>query len=66
MSNIAYVDWSLDIECPKCGETFNIANNDEDGVFASAIFNNNWDSLNGEEIKCIYCYHKFKIDSVEY
>ena len=64
--NTAYVDWSLEIECPSCKQEFNLAYCDDDGVFASAIFNNNWDSLRGDEVQCIYCEHKFKIDSVEY
>jgi len=64
--NTAYVDWSLEIECPKCKEEFNLANMDDDGKYATAIFNNTWKKLHGEEVKCIYCNHEFLIDGVEY
>jgi len=63
---IAYLDWSVDVECPECKEVFDISYNDDDRIVASAIFNNNWEVLKDREVTCEYCEHEFKIDSVEY
>ena len=63
---IAYLDWSVDVECPACKEEFDLTDHDDDRVVASAIFNNNWDALKGYEAICEHCQHEFKIESVEY
>jgi len=63
---IAYLDWSVDVECPKCKECFDISYDDDDRVVASAIFNNNWDALKDHEVICEHCKHEFKIEGVEY
>lgn len=62
----AYLDWSLDVECPKCGETTDLSANDDDAVVSGAIFHNNWDALKGFEVTCENCGHEFKLDEVEY
>ena len=63
---IAYLDWSVDVECPACKEEFNIAKDDDDHVVSSAIFHNNWELLKDYEVTCTGCQHEFKIDSVEW
>lgn len=64
--NTACVEWSLEIKCPYCNTEFDLSDDDSDGVYANAIFNNNWDSLHGNGVSCIECGREFAIDSVEY
>lgn len=59
------LNWNLWVDCPHCGETMNLADVDEDGIYSSPIFNNQWDDLQGEEIKCIECGKVFTIECVE-
>ena len=66
MKNIAYLDWSLGIECPNCTVENNLADNDDDQIVSSAIFHHNWDALKGFEVTCKFCNHEFKLDGVEY
>jgi len=63
---VAYLDWSLSIECPNCHCDNNLADDDDDAVVASAIFHNNWDALKGFERECKFCKHEIKVESVEY
>lgn len=68
MANIAYVDWSLWVECPNCKEDINL--NDErydiDGEISKPIFNNDWSKLIGFEVACPGCDCEFKLDGVEH
>lgn len=62
----AYLNWSLEVDCPKCEETTDLSDADDDGVYGNAIFNNNWDALKGTEATCSKCGHEFKISEVVY
>ena len=64
----AYLDWSLNVECPNCGEEIDLSKSphDDDGCFAGPIFNNNWDHLKNAEVLCTECEHEFEIEQVEY
>jgi ribosomal protein S27E len=62
----ANLSWSMDVECPKCDNYFDLVDNDDDGVVATAIFSNNWDALKEFEVTCPECGHEFEIDGVEY
>ena len=64
----AYLDWSLNVECPECGENVDLAEspNDDDGCFSGPIFSNNWDHLENAEVCCPECAHSFEIDEVVY
>lgn len=63
---IAWLDWSLDIQCPKCEEYTDLADGDDDGVYSSAVFNNNWDAVKGHEVTCKHCKHEFILDEIQY
>lgn len=66
---IAYIDWSLDIECPHCEENVDLVQYESDtgdNSIAGRIFTNQWDKLNGMIIECPYCRKDFTIDKVEY
>ena len=60
----AYLDWSLEVECPACHEEFDLAKDDDDNVVANAIFNNNWEALEGYEAICPECFHEFLLTEV--
>ena len=62
----AYLSWSLDIDCPKCNESIDLSDDDDDNVVSGAIFHNNWDALDGHEVTCKHCAHEFKVKTVEY
>jgi len=57
---------SLDVECPYCGEWFNLFDNDDDNVYQGAIFNNNWGALETDEHHCPKCEAELTIDEVDY
>lgn len=65
---IAYLNWSLDVECPKCGDENDLSRHKHDPEYtiAQAIFNNAWGRLAGWEVTCEHCGHEFSINSVEY
>lgn len=64
---VAYLDWSVNVKCPKCGDGFDIKEGDRDcdGLIARAIFGNAWGQLKGHEVTCD-CGHEFKLSAVEY
>lgn len=67
--NIAFVDWSLDIDCPHCKESVDLVEyegNCGETTFANAIFSNRWDDLIGFDIECPHYKRDFQIDKVEY
>ena len=63
---IASLVWSLDIECPHCGNNIDLSNNDSDGIYSMPIFNNRWKDLLDKEVECLECEGVFKIEKVEY
>ena len=67
--NIAFVDWSLDIDCPHCKKEVDLVQYESDiGDYAIAqmIFTSKWDDLKGFDIECPHCHNDFTIDKVEY
>jgi len=67
--SIAYLDWSLDIECPHCKEDVDLVRYDGDhgdNDFSRRIFSNKWDELKGWMVECPHCHNDFLIDRVEY
>ena len=62
----ASLDWHLWVDCPKCKESIDLVDQNDDGVFAIPIFNNEWENLEGCEVYCPECKHEFEIDGVEY
>ena len=64
--SVAYLDWSLWVERPKYGNDTDLSAEDDDSVYVSAIFHNNWGALNGTDVVCSQCHHEFKLDKVEY
>ena len=68
MKNIAYVEWSLNVECPKCKLDNDLADSihDVEHDIARHIFNSTWDKLKGWEITCDKCGFEFLIDDVIY
>ena len=59
----AYLDWSLEVECPSCCQEFDLV---DDIEVSEAIFNNQWNRLRGYEVVCPHCEYPFKLDKVEY
>jgi DNA-directed RNA polymerase subunit RPC12/RpoP len=64
----ALLDWSLYVDCPKCGKFNDLAEPDHDteNEIGKHLFTNAWDKLNGWEVKCQHCGHEFTIEKVEY
>jgi len=62
----AILSWHLWIDCPKCKETIDLADCDDDGWISIPIFNNKWDDLKDEDVACPECGYEFKISEVEY
>ena len=62
---VAHLRWSVDVECPKCREVFNIAEKDYDSIVSNAIFSNDWNKLKGLEVTCGWG-HSFEIEEVDY
>lgn len=69
MKPTAFLDWSLDTECPHCGREVDLVKYDSDhgdSSIAKMIFTNRWDALADWEIECQHCQKEFKLDGVEY
>lgn len=64
----AYLDYSLDVECPSCEAIIDLTSEHHDGEYylATKIFTNKWDEVKGFEITCEHCGYQFKLDGVEY
>ncbi len=64
----ALLNWSLHVDCPKCGLSNDLASCLHDGEhdIARLIFTNAWDKLEGWEVTCDGCEHEFTIERVEY
>lgn len=60
----AYVSWSVEVERPGCGESLDLADQDDDQIVARAVFNNRWEDLHGHEAACPKCAHEFTLSSV--
>ena len=65
---VARLDWSLYVDCPRCDESFDLVDidDDHDNTLAKKIFTNQWDQVNGHEVTCPYCAHEFTLGGVEY
>lgn len=61
-----YLQFYLNVDCPYCERYIDIADHDEDFVFANAIFSNKWDDLEDQEFECPHCFKTFLINKVEY
>ena len=59
---------SLNISCPSCNESIDLLDGpyDDDGIYSTPIFNNNWGELKGRDITCEKCECEFLIEDVEY
>lgn len=66
MSVEVKLEYSLNVMCKECNEGFDLAEQDEDGVFSSPIFNNKWDELKGEAVVCPHCGFTDYISDVVY
>lgn len=66
--NVAYLEWSLNVDCPACGESNDLAAGDHDCEHSIVrhIFGNTWNKLAGWEVQCKHCQHEFKLEKVEY
>jgi DNA-directed RNA polymerase subunit RPC12/RpoP len=65
---IANLYWHLYVDCPKCGDSNDLADyeHDAENEIAGCIFNNEWQKLQGWEVTCAHCQHEFEIEKVEY
>lgn len=64
----AFLSWSLDVDCPKCNETNDLSDSVHDPEYeiSTPIFTSAWEKLEGREVTCEHCVHKFNIEKVEY
>lgn len=65
---VARLSWDLYVECPSCGEDFNIVDHDSDNDYSVAkkVFTNGWDKVEGHEVTCPKCEHEFELGGIEY
>ena len=66
---IAFLDWSLEVECPHCKEETDLVKYESeqgDYIIAEAVFNNRWDDVAGYEVICPKCQHDFELSGIEY
>ena len=63
---VARLDWTLFISCPACDASVDLVDQDEDGCFSHAIFNNKWEEAKGESVYCDECSHEFTVEGIEY
>ena len=54
--------WHDLVTCPNCHKPNDLVNGDDDSIIAQAIFNDDWDKLQGLEVCCNYCEHEFEIN----
>lgn len=68
MKPTANLEWALHVDCPKCGESNDLAcgKHDTEHSIVHAIFTNAWDKLKGWEVTCEHCQHEFTLERVEY
>ena len=64
------VDFSVAVECPECGNSFDAIDNDDDNVVTSPLFDANyvkgaWENLQ-IELTCAECDCEFELDELEY
>lgn len=62
----ATLNANLWVDCPNCEEAIDLFYNDPEGHYTTPIFSNNWDKLEGMEVECDECGHRFCIDNVEW
>lgn len=64
----AYLQFSIDVDCPECEESFDLCDdkNDYDQRITDQIFNNQWADLKGAEVTCTHCGYEFEIEEVTY
>lgn len=56
---------SLDVTCPYCDHYYDLLA-DDDGMYSTAIFNNDWADVYGSEEECPNCNEVFIIEEIEY
>lgn len=67
--NIAFIDYSLDIECPQCKQEIDLVeyeSNSGENFLSCQIFTSKWDDISGYLVECPHCHNDFQIDKVEY
>ena len=63
---VARLRAELLVECPECGEDFDLFDGDDDYQFQKPIFNNDWGALRGADVECPVCGHWIEIEGVEW
>ena len=54
----------LSVDCPHCGNDFDVFDQDDCGDIVKPIFNNAWDELIGTEVVCPICSQEFELGEV--
>lgn len=66
----ARLDYGVKIDCPRCGLTTDLINDDcgadDENEISTPIFTNKWDAINGFEVSCHHCDHEFSISKLVY
>lgn len=67
---IGYADYSVEVACPACGDSFDLigTENDEDNVVTRPMFENTTESCTnmGIGIVCPGCESELVLDKIEY
>lgn len=65
---IGYLDWQLNVDCPRCQDNFDAVDVDAQNgyIIAKRVFSNQWDDVAGCELTCPNCGHEFELGGIEY
>lgn len=55
---------SLSVDCPHCGNDFDVFDQDDGGNIMNPIFNNEWKKLEGAEVECPICTTVFELGEI--
>ena len=62
----AILSWHLFMNCPKCNESIDLSDQDDEYCYSAPLFSNRWEDIEGETTFCPKCKAEFIIDKIEY
>ena len=65
LKNVAYVNWSLEIDCPNCEHEIDLYDFPDEDI-GKWLFTNQWDKFHDYEVACPNCNMSFKLDGIEH
>ena len=64
MKTTASLYMQLYVDCPFCGETTNLLEQDPNGEIQGDLISSNWESIEGDEYFCCGCKEYFEVASI--